>query len=69
MKPIRRALLPLVAFALTGLYFPAQGWFSPRSAAGRPELRSAKSSDLTSEAGLRHRRGQNLHWRSLILHR
>src|SRR5262245_40690852 len=70
MKRLGLVPLTLLTVLLGGLALPAAGWFAAKSAPPRStELRAAQLDDPASEADLRRRHGQPVHWRALLLHR
>ena len=68
MKDFGLVAVTLCSLLLTAFAVPAAGWFSSKPPLSRPpQLQAASPSELMSEAALRHRRGQPVHWRALVL--
>jgi hypothetical protein len=68
MKDFGLVAVTLFSLLLTAFAVPAAGWFSSKAPASRPpQIHTARASDLTSDAAIRHRQGQPVHWRALVL--
>jgi len=68
----RFGLAPVTLFILTftSLLLPYSGWFANRGSARQPAAQTRlqpRDRDLT-EAALRYRSAQPVHWRSFMLH-